>query len=85
MLHGDHRVGFAVAGYDTSLPLVIDPVITYSSNLGGSGDEFSIWSDIDRAGNFYVTGFTNSPDFPTTGGVFQPTFAGGDGDASWPS
>jgi Beta-propeller repeat len=73
--------GFAVAGYDTSLPLVIDPVITYSSYLGGSGDEFSIWSDIDRAGNFYVTGFTNSPDFPTTGGVFQPTFAGGDGDA----
>jgi len=56
-------------------------VITYSTYLGGSGDEFSIWSDIDRAGNFYVTGFTNSPDFPTTGGVFQPTFAGGDGDA----
>lgn len=43
-------------------------MITYSTYLGGSGDEFSIWSDIDRAGNFYVTGFTNSPDFPTTGG-----------------
>jgi Beta-propeller repeat len=81
LLHGASQVGFVLAGYDAGLPLVIDPVITYSTYLGGSGDEFPIWSDIDRAGNFYVTGFTNSPDFPTTAGVFQPTFAGGDGDA----
>jgi hypothetical protein len=81
VLHGDHRVGFALAGYDRTVPLVIDPVITYSTYLGGAGDEFPIWSDIDRPGNFYVTGFTNSPDFPTTAGVFQPTFGGGDGDA----
>ncbi|HEU4399051.1 MAG TPA: SBBP repeat-containing protein [Actinomycetota bacterium] len=81
VLHGDHRVGFALAGYDTTLPLVIDPVITYSTYLGGSGDDEPIWSDIDRAGNFYVTGITFSPDFPTTRGAFQPTFGGGDADA----
>jgi hypothetical protein len=81
VLHGDHRVGFALAGYDTTLPLVIDPVITYSTYLGGSGDDNPIWSDIDQAGNFYVTGVTSSPDFPTTRGAFQPAFGGGDSDA----
>jgi hypothetical protein len=81
LLHGDHRVGFALAGYDTTLPLVIDPVITYSTYLGGSGDDEPIWSDIDRAGNFYVTGITFSPDFPVTPGAFQPTYGGGEVDA----
>jgi Beta-propeller repeat len=81
VVHGASQVGFALATYDRSIPLVIDPVLTYSTYLGGSGDEFPIWSAIDRAGNFYVTGFTNSTDFPTTGGSFQPTFGGGDGDA----
>jgi hypothetical protein len=81
VLHGGHRVGFALDGYDTSLPLVIDPVITYSTYLGGSADDEPIWSDIDRAGNFYVTGITFSPDFPTTPRSFQPAFGGGDADA----
>jgi hypothetical protein len=81
VVRGASQVGFVLATYDRSIPLVIDPVITYSTYLGGSGDEFPIWSAIDRAGNFYVTGFTNSPDFPTTGESFQPTFGGGDGDA----
>jgi Beta-propeller repeat len=81
LLHGAGQVGFALAGYDTTLPLVIDPVISYSTYLGGSSDDEPIWSDIDRAGNFYVTGLTSSPDFPTTRGAFQPDFGGGDGDA----
>jgi hypothetical protein len=76
VLHGSHRVGFALTGYDTSLPLVIDPVISYSTYLGGSGDDNPIWSDIDRAGNFYVTDFTTSPDFPTTRKAFQRGFGG---------
>jgi hypothetical protein len=63
------------------VPLVIDPVITYSTYLGGSGDDFPVWSDIDRAGTFYVTGSTSSTDFPTTGKAFQGSFGGGDGDA----
>ncbi|MDP9387325.1 MAG: hypothetical protein M3Q48_05205, partial [Actinomycetota bacterium] len=37
--HGDDRVGFAVGPYDKTLPLVIDPVISYSTYLGGSQDE----------------------------------------------
>jgi hypothetical protein len=80
VLHGEDRVGFAVAGYDATVPLVIDPVITYSTYLGGSGDDNPIWSDIDRAGNFYVTGSTTSTDFPTTAKAFQRSF-GGEEDA----
>jgi hypothetical protein len=78
VLHGEDRVGFAVAGYDATVPLVIDPVITYSTYLGGSGDDNPIWSDIDRAGNFYVTGSTASTDFPTTAKAFQRGFGGGE-------
>jgi Beta-propeller repeat len=81
VLHGASQVGFALATYDRSIPLVIDPVITYSTYLGGSGDDEPIWSDIDRAGDFYVTGITSSPDFPTTRKAFQPAFGGGDADA----
>lgn len=81
VLHGAHQVGFALEGYDRNAPVVIDPVIAYSTYLGGSGDDNAIWSDIDGAGNFYVTGATSSPDYPTTGRAFQKGFQGGDSDA----
>jgi len=35
---------------------------------------------VDALGNAYVTGYTSSSNFPTTAGVFQPTYGGG-GDA----
>jgi hypothetical protein len=64
-------VGFQVAAYNTQKPLVIDPVLVYSTYLGGSGDE-SPFSGvechgiaIDSLGNAYVTGTTFSTDFPT--------------------
>src|SRR6266705_4073769 len=37
VLGDGQRVGFHVAAYDTSLPLIIDPVLSYSTYLGGSG------------------------------------------------
>jgi hypothetical protein len=80
VLYGGDRVGFAVDGRDPRAAVVIDPVLSYSTYLGGSGLDFPIWSDIDDDGNFYVTGFTLSADFPTTEGVLQRT-AGGAEDA----
>jgi hypothetical protein len=79
VLHGKNQVGFQVAEYDTSKPLVIDPVLKYSTYLGGSGDDFGGFLDsvaVDPRGNAYIIGQTNSIDFPTTTGALQTTFAG---------
>ncbi len=78
-LRGLGEIGFALAGYDPTQPLVIDPVLVYSSYLGGSGHDAGRGIAVDNAGNAYVTGDTDSLNFPTPGG-FQ-TFGGGDFDA----
>jgi hypothetical protein len=59
------EVGFEVGAYDAGRPLVIDPVLSYSSYLGGIGLETSTDVVVDSAGNAYLTGNTQSSDFPT--------------------
>src|SRR5438876_1017497 len=86
VLKGEHQVGFKVAAYDASQALVIDPVLSYSTYLGGSGaiGDYGAGIAVDASGNAYVTGGTSSSDFPTTAGAFQTTFGGdvfGGGDA----
>ncbi|MGI8985059.1 MAG: SBBP repeat-containing protein [Acidimicrobiales bacterium] len=75
-LRGDGRVGFEVGDYDPDLALVIDPVISYSTFLGGAGFDSGLSMAVDPSGNAYVAGRTASPNFPTTGAV-QPVFGGG--------
>ncbi|HXP86428.1 MAG TPA: SBBP repeat-containing protein [Bryobacteraceae bacterium] len=63
-------VSFEVARYDRSKPLVIDPVLAYSTYLGGSGNntgggDVGTGIAVDGAGNIYVAGYTRSTDFPT--------------------
>jgi len=70
--HGPHLVGFHVAPYDTHQPLIIDPVVVYSTYLGGSGRESANGITVDSTGAAYVTGFTTSTNFPTTAGSVQP-------------
>jgi hypothetical protein len=67
----------AGADYDPRYPLVIDPGLVYSTYLGGSKffDE-GLGIAVDTFGNAYVTGATESPDFPTTLGAFQTTLKG---------
>ena len=62
----DHqrRVWFAVADYDRTLPLVIDPVLAYSTYLGGQDDDRASDIAVDNAGNSYVIGSTWSVNFP---------------------
>ncbi len=55
--------GFEVASYDKKLPLIIDPVIEYSRYIGGDYYERIHAIDIDNAGNAYITGYTDSPNF----------------------
>jgi Beta-propeller repeat len=68
---GLHQVGFHVAAYDVARPLVIDPVLSYATYLGGSGEDLGSGIAVDAAGNAYVTGQTESTNFPTTLGAFQ--------------
>lgn len=72
-----HDVGFVVSEYDTSKQLVIDPILTYSSYLGGNGSDNGLSIAVDSEGNAYVTGFTGSSDFPTTSGVYQSELGAG--------
>jgi hypothetical protein len=73
------RVTFEVADYDKTRPVVIDPVLVYSTYLGGSDEDLGIGIAVDALGNGYVTGYTYSSDFPTTPGAFQTTFRGRSG------
>ncbi|MGA8617510.1 MAG: choice-of-anchor D domain-containing protein [Candidatus Sulfotelmatobacter sp.] len=58
------HVAFHVARYDSSKPLVIDPVLVYSTYLGGSGDDEPTGIAADSTGSIYVAGYTDSTDFP---------------------
>ncbi len=60
------QVRFAVAAYDPARPLVIDPVLSYSTYLGGSGEDVGTALAVDPAtGDVLLTGSTLSTDFPT--------------------
>ena len=66
---GRRQVAFALGRYDTTRELVIDPVLDYASFLGGSGLDRAFAVTTDAAGNIYVTGVTNSANFPVKGAL----------------
>jgi uncharacterized protein (TIGR03437 family) len=72
LTHG-RTVGFRLGTYDRSLPLVIDPVLVFSTFLGGSSADTANAVATDPAGNIYVAGVTQSADFPVTPSAFQRT------------
>lgn len=72
-------VAFAVSEYDRTRPLVIDPVLSYSTFLAGDYFDHGRSIAVDGAGNVYVTGLTYSGDFPLAGAL-QPTHHGGNAD-----
>jgi hypothetical protein len=51
--------------------------LIYSTYLGGSGTDLAYGIALDTSGDAYVTGETNSVNFPTTAGAFQTNCGGG--------
>jgi hypothetical protein len=74
-LAADGTVSFLLGAYDPAYPLTIDPTITYSTYLGGSNWDICVAIAVHN-GNAYVTGWTNSINFPLRT-PFQPTNHGG--------
>jgi hypothetical protein len=72
----DGKVSFALGAYNHNLPLVIDPVV-YGSYFGGNAGWDEVHSIVsDTLGGVYVTGVTQSSDFPVTTGPYFTTIKG---------
>lgn len=72
---GVRDVAFRLAPYDRMLALVIDPVLAYSSYLGGGLSDGASAVAVDKDGCAYVTGWTwSQKNFPTTTNRIHRTF-----------
>jgi hypothetical protein len=62
---------FRVGRYDRTRPLVIDPLLVYSTYIGGSGDDQVNAVRLTANGLLYVTGSTNSGNMPFINGAYS--------------
>ena len=60
----DGEIHFRAGAYDRTRPLIIDPQITYSSYIGGSGSDSGDNVVVDPSGAAYIVGWSRSLDFP---------------------
>jgi hypothetical protein len=68
-----NEVTFKVGNYDKMRELIIDPILAYSTYLGGTGNDAATAIAVDTTGSAYVTGYTLSPNFPTSASAYQTT------------
>jgi len=71
-LDAQNRIHFELGPYDHNRPLVIDPVLLYSTYIGGSGGDIAYGIAVDDLNDAYITGVTNSTNFPTGGPPGSP-------------
>ncbi|HEY1755666.1 MAG TPA: choice-of-anchor D domain-containing protein, partial [Bryobacteraceae bacterium] len=61
---GRSDIGFELGEYDHTKTVVIDPQLSYSSYLGGSGSDDGARIAVDSLGNAYIVGVSGSLDYP---------------------
>jgi len=76
-LRGRGAVAFVVGRYDTNHPLVIDPILSYSTFLGGRRADKGWAVAVDSAGSAFVAGETRSVFKSVPASGFQTNYAGG--------
>jgi Tol biopolymer transport system component len=64
-------VRLALGAYDRSRPLVVDPVLTFASYVGGEGNDEATGVGHDAEGSLYVAGWTEGFGYPTTPGALD--------------
>ena len=72
----DGSVGFRVSDYDRDLPLIIDPTLTFSTFIGGNGQDQGTAVALDPSGNAYMAGWTNSSNFAQSGPAKFRSYSG---------
>ena len=76
MLLGRNRVGLRLAAYDRTETLVIDPVLVYSTYMGGTASDQITAVKLGAKGSLYIAGSTATSDLPTTEGVYSGSNSG---------
>jgi uncharacterized protein (TIGR03437 family) len=76
VVRGPKVAGFEVNSYDKTRPLIIDPILTYSTFLGGQDGDAIYTAFEDAQGNLIVGGATLSPNFPTRNAVVASASGG---------
>ena len=77
-LAGPREVKVEVGAYDPRNPLIIDPVLLYSTYLGGTGGDVAYGIAVDSSGDALITGITNSADFPSASSAQNGSAGNGD-------
>ncbi len=82
----ENVLSFKMGNYNTTLPIIIDPVVVFSTYSGSQVDNFGYTATYDNDGNAYIAGivtdYGNSLKYPATAGAFQQNYNGGVGQ--WP-
>jgi len=80
-LYGNDEAGFTLGDYQSTEPLIIDPVLSFVTLIGGSNNDFAWAVAVDAKGSAYITGQTASTDFPATAGASRSQYGGDEYDA----
>lgn len=76
IINNKRQVGFRLGAYDRNRDLVIDPVLLYSTYLGGGGFDWCQGVAVDKDANAYVVGYTNVYVATASNGLYKSTNGG---------